>query len=110
MLQFVMDAWADTESFESSVELPRDLLQCFAWMKGRSDEEANLCREAGVAAIEVDAKRLSASGRTASWLSGAPTHVRHICKDFNGPLFEKLLAICGHVDLIARISSVLELP
>ena len=98
MLNFVMDAWGDTQSFESDMVLPPDLLECLAWMRGRSAAEAMVARESMMSAIEEDAKRLADSGAKAAWLARADPQVREVAKDFNGPLFELLLKACSHVD------------
>ena len=99
MLQFVLDAWNDSACFDGGTALPNDLLACFSWMKSRSMEEAMLGRETVISAIEKDARNFIISGERDAWFGNADYHTRHIGREVNGPLLEKLLRVCEHVDL-----------
>ena len=96
MLCFVMNAWEDTCAFESSIELPTALTDVFVWMGERSAEEAMICRETVLLAIERDAERIVQSGEAAAWFEGSDEHIKLISKGVNGPLFHRLLRICNH--------------
>ena len=55
MVQFVVDACADTETFASSTELAEDVSDCLQWMYERTACEANRDREVLMQGIEADA-------------------------------------------------------
>ena len=98
MLKFALDAFSDTECFESVIDLPEDLLDCFEWMCERTEEESIACREAMMCSIEKDAKYFIDEGLANDWFGDADNSIRTIGHEFNGPVFEQLLKLSDHVD------------
>ena len=98
MIQFVLDAFAGNDTFETVTGLSDDVHQALDWLVGHSAEACNSYREAMVAAIEADAKRLRENGDAEKWLLQADSSIQKLCASINGPLFDLLLKASSHPD------------
>ena len=99
MIQFVSEAFADHDAFESELTLDQDVLGCFEWISDKSEAESISRRESMMQAIERDAERSLANGSVGKWLGLADTGIQRISFGVNGPLFSLLLKAVDHDDL-----------
>ena len=99
MLEFALRGFNDIDCFNSDTVLPGDLKECLEWMNNRSAEEAMLCREQIMSAIEKDAQLFIASAEAAAWFGNTDSQIKNVSKEVNGPLLQLLLKASKHVDM-----------